>query len=45
MFAEGAVKQISAIMQIEPDGLICAQESQGEKVGRSGDYRRLGAIQ
>lgn len=31
MFAEGAVKQISAIMQIEPDGLICAQESQDEQ--------------
>ena len=27
MFAEGAVKQISAIIQIEPDGLICAQEN------------------
>lgn len=27
MFAEGAVKQISAIIQIEPDGLICVQES------------------
>lgn len=26
MFAEGAVKQISAIIQIEPDGLICVQE-------------------
>ncbi|MBU2897753.1 EAL domain-containing protein [Vibrio hepatarius] len=32
MFAEGAVKQISAIMQIEPDGLICAQETQDDKV-------------
>ena len=47
MFAEGAVKQISAIMQIEPDGLICAQESQGEKsagpviIAASGRYSSL----
>jgi len=27
LFAEGAVKQISAILQIEPDGLICVQQN------------------
>ncbi|MBW3695366.1 EAL domain-containing protein [Vibrio sp. T187] len=32
MFAEGAVKQISAIIQIEPDGLICAQEGEEPNV-------------
>ncbi|USD40119.1 EAL domain-containing protein [Vibrio sp. SCSIO 43135] len=26
LFAEGAVKQISALFQIEPEGLICAQQ-------------------
>lgn len=47
MFAEGAVKQISAIIQIEPDGLICVQEpsnNQGESaqiIAAAGRYSQF----
>ncbi|MGF1696237.1 EAL domain-containing protein [Vibrio lamellibrachiae] len=47
LFAEGAVKQISALIQIEPDGLICAQEGMlddsntAQVIAASGRYSNL----
>ncbi|MCK6262942.1 EAL domain-containing protein [Vibrio sp. ZSDE26] len=47
LFAEGAVKQISALIQTEPDGLICAQEgilddnNGAQVIAASGRYRDL----
>ncbi|WP_295894400.1 EAL domain-containing protein [uncultured Vibrio sp.] len=47
LFAEGAVKQISALIHIEPDGLICAQagmlddNSGAQVIAASGRYRGL----
>ncbi|OEF07311.1 GGDEF/EAL domain-containing response regulator [Vibrio genomosp. F10] len=47
LFAEGAVKQISALIQIEPDGLICAQDGSHDNsdnihvIAASGRYSDL----
>ncbi|MGC9402858.1 EAL domain-containing protein [Vibrio genomosp. F10 str. 9ZC157] len=47
LFAEGAVKQISALIQIEPDGLICAQDGSHDNsdnihvIAASGRYSNL----
>ncbi|WP_076589586.1 putative bifunctional diguanylate cyclase/phosphodiesterase [Vibrio ostreicida] len=47
LFAEGAVKQISAIIQIDPEGLICVQEnaeadvSSAHIIAAAGKYSRL----
>ncbi|MCW7754455.1 EAL domain-containing protein [Desulfobotulus sp. H1] len=47
LFAEGVVAQLCALLQMEPEGLICAQEGAGENkepariIAAAGNFRHL----